>query len=148
MTSPSFRTSFTVDRSPDEVFAAINDVRGWWGGTIDGPTAAVGDVFTYRYEDAHRSVQRITELVPGKRVVWHVDDAHLSFTKDTGEWAGTDIIFDIEPTAAGTLVRFTHDGLVPEFECFTDCSAGWTYYAGGALRHYIASRMSAAANNG
>jgi hypothetical protein len=28
----SFSTAFTVDRSPDQVFAAINDVRSWWTG--------------------------------------------------------------------------------------------------------------------
>jgi hypothetical protein len=118
-----FTASFTVDRSPGEVFAAINDVRGWWTGDIDGPTAAVGDEFTYRYEDVHRSTQRVTELVPGRRVVWLVTDAHLSFTDDPAEWTGTQVVFDIRATDTGTEVRFQHVGLSPDVDCYESCSS-------------------------
>jgi uncharacterized protein YndB with AHSA1/START domain len=33
MTSNDFTATFTVDRTPEGVFAAINDVSGWWCGT-------------------------------------------------------------------------------------------------------------------
>ena len=42
-----------------------------------------------------RSTQRITELVPGKKVVWHVLEARINFVQDQTEWTGTDIVFDI-----------------------------------------------------
>jgi len=79
--SPSFTTSFTVERTPEEVFAAVNDVRGWWSGDIDGDTAEFGDEFTYRFKDVHYSKQRITESTPGERVVWHVLDGNLNFVE-------------------------------------------------------------------
>jgi hypothetical protein len=137
MTGESFTTTFTVDRSPDDVFAAINNVRGWWTGEIDGDTDRIGDEFTYRYEDIHRSTQKVTELVPGKRVVWHVTDAHLSFVKDTDEWIGTDIVFDITRQGDQTEVRFTHVGLVPEVECYDQCTPAWGFYITGSLRSLI-----------
>ncbi len=59
----------------------------------------------------HLSKQRITEFVPGKRVAWHVVEGYLKFVSDKEEWSGTDITFDIVPTASGTEVRFTHVGL-------------------------------------
>lgn len=60
-----FTTTFTVGASPQQVFDAINDVRAWWIGDIEGDTAKAGDVFTYSHEPQHRSVQRITESIPG-----------------------------------------------------------------------------------
>jgi hypothetical protein len=137
MTSNSLTITIDVDRAPAEVFAAITDTRGWWTGDIDGPTDQLGAEFTYRYEDAHRSTQRITELIPGERVTWHVVDAHLAFASDPTEWTGTDIIFDIAPTSAGSAVRFTHVGLVPGRECFTDCASAWRYYIATSLRVHI-----------
>jgi hypothetical protein len=146
MTNESLTISFTTDRTPAEAFAAVTDVRGWWAGDIEGPTDALGAEFTYRYRDIHRSTQRITELVPGRRVAWHVTDAYLSFVTDKGEWAGTDIIFDITPTAAGSEVRFTHRGLEPQHECFDRCSPAWNHYIGTSLRDRIASGATMADN--
>ena len=65
MTSTSFTTTFSVDRSPQQVFDAINDVRAWWSAEIDGPTDVEGEAFTFRVKDLHRSLIRVTELVPG-----------------------------------------------------------------------------------
>ena len=134
----SFTTVFTVPRAPLEVFDAINDVRAWWDGDIDGETATLGDVFTYRHEPQHRSTQRITESVPGRRVAWRVEDAYLDFISDPTEWIGTTIAFDLTPTdGGGTEVRFTHEGLVPTIECFDACSSAWAYYVGGSLRQFV-----------
>jgi len=137
MNFQDFTATFTVDRTPEEAFAAINDVRGWWSGDIEGSTNAVGDVWTYRYKDIHYSKQRITELIPGKRVAWHVLDGHLDFTEDKTEWTGTDIAFDITEKEGKTEVRFTHVGLTPDFECFDNCSDAWGFYIKESLRELI-----------
>jgi hypothetical protein len=137
MNGQDYTVAITVDQTPEEAFAAINNVRGWWSGDIEGITDQLGEEFTYRYEGVHRSRQKITELDPGKRVVWHVLDAYLSFTQDKTEWNGTDITFDISKDGDQTEVRFTHVGLVPQFECFHDCSDAWGSYIKGSLRNLI-----------
>jgi hypothetical protein len=133
MTSQSFTTSFTVDQSPEAAFAAINNVRGWWSGAIDGPTDTLSGEFDYHFQDVHRCRIRVTELTPGKRVVWHVLKNYFSFTEDETEWTGTDIIFDISQRGTQTEVRFTHEGLVPQYECYDACHQGWSTYINGSL---------------
>src|SRR5262249_1889539 len=88
-------TTLTVDRSPEAVFAAINDGRGWWSGEIEGPTDVLGGEFSYRYRDMHYSKQRVVELTPGKRVVWQIVDSRLTFVDDQDEWNGTRVVFDL-----------------------------------------------------
>jgi len=131
--------SFTVEQTPEEVFAAINNVRGWWSGEIEGETDKLGDVWTYRYKDIHFSKQRITELVQGRRVVWQVVDSYLSFVDDKTEWTGTRVVFEIARKGGKTEVCFTHAGLAAEYECFDKCSIAWGFYINGSLRNLIAT---------
>ena len=137
MKNKSFTTAFLVSQTPEEVFDAVNDVRGWWSGEIDGPTDRLGAEFTYRYRDLHRSTQRITEWVPGRKVVWRVLDGQLNFVKDKTEWKGTDVVFEITRKGDKTELRFTHVGLVPAFECYGDCSGAWGFYVNDSLRSLI-----------
>ncbi|MGE5803390.1 MAG: SRPBCC family protein [Gemmatimonadota bacterium] len=143
MSKPNYSTAFTVDQSPEEVFAAITNPRRWWSGDIDGDTNRVGAVFTYHHGTGngttHRSTQRVTELVPGKRVAWNVVDSDLSFLRHREEWKGTDIIFDVSKKRGKTEVRFTHVGLAPEFECYDSCSSAWGMLINGNLRKLIAT---------
>ena len=139
MSGQNYTTSLTVDQSPEEVFAAISSVRGWWSGEIDGRTDKLGAEFKYRYKDLHKTTQKITELVPGKKVVWHVVESHINFVKDKNEWNGTDVVFEIAKKGGKTELRFTHVGLVPAFECYGDCSGAWGFYINDSLRSFIAT---------
>ena len=138
MSRSSYTTSFAVDRTPDQVFDAINDVRGWWMTKVDGDNRAVGDEFSYRVPGIHFCKMRVTKLVPGEAVVWRVVDNHMSFIEDQSEWKGTEIRFDLSQNDGGTEVRFTHDGLVPSYECFDVCRNAWTFYVGDSLRNLAA----------
>ena len=140
MNDQNYTTTFTVDQTPEEVFAAINNVRGWWTGEIEGDTDNLGAEFTYRYEDAHRSTHKITEFVPGSKVIWHTTDSQISFVKNKTEWKGTDIVFEIAKKGNQTELRFTHVGLVPAIQCYGDCSGAWGFYVNENLRSLITTR--------
>jgi hypothetical protein len=43
MNDQNLTAAILVDQTPDEAFAAINDVRGWWSGEIEGSTEKLGD---------------------------------------------------------------------------------------------------------
>jgi len=137
MKDQNFTASIIVDKSPDEVFDAINNVRGWWMGEISGDTDKLGAEFTYQYKDIHRSKQKITEFVQGKKVVWHVIDSYISFVEDKEEWDGTDMVFEITPKSDKTEVRFTHDGLTPSVACYKECAPAWTMLIQDSLRGLI-----------
>jgi len=139
MKNENFTAILSVDQTPKQAFDAINNVRGWWSGEVEGETDKLGAEFTYRYKDVHRTTQKITELVPGKKVVWRVTESDLSFVKEKDEWTGTDIIFDISSKDGKTEVRFTHVGLAPRFECYGNCSNAWGALVKGNLRNLIAT---------
>jgi hypothetical protein len=133
----SFTTVFSVEQTPVEVFHAINNVRGWWSEDIEGGTGRVGAEFAYRYRDSHRCRIKVTQLVPGERVTWHVLDNYFDFTQDTAEWKDTGIHFEITARDGETELRFTHIGLTPEYECFDICSNSWSFYLNTSLRTLI-----------
>jgi hypothetical protein len=141
MTTPaedaSFTAAFSVDQTTKEVFHAINNVRGWWSEDIEGNTGKIGDEFTYRYENVHRCQIKVTELVPGERVAWHVLHNYFNFTQDKTEWKDTEIRFGIATRDGKTEVRFAHTGLVPSCECFDVCSNSWGFYLYTSLRALI-----------
>jgi hypothetical protein len=139
MSEEDYTTSFTVDQSPDEVFAAVNNVRDWWLGEVEGETHKLGAEFTYRYEDAHFSRQKITEWVPGKKVVWHVVDSRINHVEDKTEWTGTDIVFEIARKDDRTELRFTHIGLVRAIACYGSCSDAWSHYINHSLFNLISA---------
>lgn len=137
MNCSSFNTTLLVHNTSNEVFNAINNVRGWWSENISGQTDQLHAIFDYHYEDVHRCKLKIIELIPGKKVVWYVLDNYFKFTKDETEWKDTKIIFDIETVGDQTQLRMTHQGLTPEHECFDICRDSWTNYIQKSFRNLV-----------
>src|SRR5436190_2197898 len=136
-TMSDFTTTFVVEQTPEEAFQAITNPRGWWSENIKGTTDKLGEEWTYSYKDAHRCLLKLTESVPGKKVVYHILENYFDFTEDKTEWIGTDLIFDISDKDGKTEVNFKHQGLVPEYECYDLCSSSWGSYVNGSLRALI-----------
>ena len=137
MNDQHFTTTFMVDQTPEEAIGAIKNVRGWWSEEIEGSTDKLGDEFTYRYKDVHSCKMKLIEVIPHKKVVWLVVDNYFNFTEDKSEWKGTRITFEVSEKDNQTEIRFTHLGLVPEYECFDICSNAWGSYMNGSLRTLI-----------
>jgi hypothetical protein len=137
MDNQDFATTLLVDQTPEEVFNAINNVRGWWSEEIEGNTDQLNDEFTYHYKDIHRCQMKLTEVIPNKKIVWFVIANYFKFTKDKSEWTGTKISFEISKKDSQTQIRFTHLGLVPEYECYDICSDAWNNYIHNSLRSLI-----------
>jgi len=138
MITNDFELIILTDKTPSEVFPTLLDVRSWWSGfyneTFEGNSEQPGDEFTFSAGDgAHYTKQKMTELVPNKKVSWLVTEANLSFVEDTKEWIGTEISFEVERENDKTKITFTHKGLIPDFECYSACSTAWHGYINNRL---------------
>jgi hypothetical protein len=133
MNNQNFSTTISVDQSRKQVFDALTNVRGWWSEEIEGGAEKLDDEFTYRYSDVHSCKMRLIEVIPEEKVVWLVLDNYFSFIEDKSEWIGTRVIFDISQEDSKTKLHFTHEGLVPEYECYTACVNGWSQYINKSL---------------
>jgi hypothetical protein len=123
-----FTTTILVNESAKSVFDAVNNVSGWWSQEIEGDTDRLNSEFKYHYSDVHICKMRIVEFIPEKKVVWQVLENHFNFIKDQREWVGTKVIFEISQKDNKTELHFTHQGLVPDYECFDICFKAWTQY--------------------
>ena len=137
MKTQDFTTTILVDQTPEEVFNAINNVRSWWSEEIEGSTNKLDDEFTYHYKDVHRCKMKLIEVIPNKKVVWLVMDNYFNFTKDKSEWKNTKVVFQIAKNGGKTQLHFTHQGLVPEYECYDACRQGWTNYINNSLYNLV-----------
>ncbi|WP_018614776.1 SRPBCC family protein [Segetibacter koreensis] len=137
MIKTDFTTTLIVDKTPEEVFKAVIDVRGWWSEEIEGSTKKLNDEFTYHYKDVHIAKMKLIEVIPNQKVVWLVLDNYIKFIEDKNEWKGNKIIFEITEKDNKTQLQFTQLGLVPGYECFDICSNAWTHYVQQSLHSLI-----------
>ena len=127
ITTQDYTTTLLVSQTPEHVFDAINNVAAWWSASFEGSTEKLNDIFTVRFGEVYITSE-ITELVPAKKIVWHVMDCNKPWLKNTKEWNGTDMIWEISKKGEQTQLHFRHLGLVPEVECYDVCSNAWSEY--------------------
>jgi len=137
MTTSDFSTTLLLTQAPEEVFNAVNNIRGWWKENVEGRSEKINDEFEVRFGDVHYSKQKLIEVIPGKKVVWLVTESKLSFVSDENEWTNTKIVFEITKLGDKSQLRFTHLGLVQNVECYDACTNAWGGYINNSLRNLI-----------
>jgi len=135
--SKNFTATILVDQNPETAFNAIKNFRAWWSEEIVGNTDKLNEEFFYHYKDVHLCKIKLIEIIPDKKLVYNVLDNKFNFVKDKSEWINTKLIFEITTEGDKTSVQFTHEGLVPEYECYDVCSDAWTSYIQGSLQSLI-----------
>ena len=135
----NFTATILVNQNPATAFHAIQNLRAWWSEEIDGNTDKLNEEFFYHYKDIHLCKIKLIELVADKKLVYQVLENQFNFIKDQTEWVGTKLIFEITREGDKTKVQFTHEGLVPEYECYEVCNDAWSGYIKNSLYKLIAA---------
>lgn len=140
MNSHSYSATIAVANTPQDVFDHLTEVSKWWSKDFEGESTKLDDEFIICHPGRHYSKQRLTEVIPGKKLVWLVTESELSWLeKDKAEWTGTKMIFELIAKGDKTLVHFVHAGLVPEKECYDRCAQGWDRVIKEWLYNFIVS---------
>jgi hypothetical protein len=137
MSNENFTTSILVQQNPATVFAAIKNFRAWWSDDIEGETDKLNQTFFYHYKDVHLCKIKLIEMIPNEKLVYQVIENEFNFTTNKIEWVDTKLIFNILIDGDKTKMHFTHQGLVPEYECYAVCCDAWTSYIQGSLQSLI-----------
>lgn len=137
MENKDFTSVIVVDQNPAVAFSAIKNFRAWWSEDIEGKTDQLNDTFFYHYKEVHLCRIKLVALVPDRKLVYQVLENEFNFTKDKTEWVGTKLVFELLPGDKNTKIIFTHEGLVPSYECYNVCHDAWTGYIQGSLKSLI-----------
>ena len=109
--------SIQSSASPESIYALVASAGGlgqWWATDITEPGDAVELGFFNR-----ATVYRL-RLITGQ------PPSHVEWVCESGEeWNGTHIVFAIEATQSGTLIRFTHAGWRAESAYYVSCNTTW-----------------------
>ena len=125
-----YSATLTVVSSAGEAFESINSVSKWWT-EIDGSSQKLNDVFTVHFGKVFIT-HKVVELIPEKKIVWHVTDSNVK------EWKDTKISFEISTKNNSTEINFVHLGIVPGLECYDSCVKGWNKFIKESLFELIA----------
>ena len=139
MEKKSFQSKITASISASEATKKISKVPEWWGVTFSGDSEKQNDKFVVKMGGDSFFNFTITELIPGKRVVWLVTDCYMPWISNKTEWTNTKLIFDLSESNGGTMVNFTHEGLTPDVECYHLCEPGWSHWIRTSLLSYLTS---------
>ncbi len=132
ITKQDYSTSITVPVTAQEAFDSINNVSGWWSQNLEGGTDKLEKEFTVHFGETNIT-SKVTEHVPGKKIVWLVTGGYKHWLQNKEEWHGTTMVWEITEENNAIRIDFTHIGLVPGIECYNGCENAWNGYIKGSL---------------
>lgn len=139
MKNESYSVTISVPVKREQAFDAVaNRISEWWGKDLEGGSARLNDVFTIHFGKTFGKFE-ISDCDPPKKIVWNCIDNYLDIFNDKTQWKGTRLIWEFSDAPGGASIQFTHDGLIPIIECYSDCIKGWDFYLKESLYGLLAN---------
>lgn len=130
-----YSTSIETTAHAAEAARAIrHDMAVWWSLRVEQTSSQA----TIRFNNSHVTFAFDADGTD-RQFAWTCTDAHMIIEDvgDYGEWRGTKLLWSIAPTATGSRVTLTHQGLNASLECHRICVAGWAHYFEGSLKAHL-----------
>ncbi len=112
-----------IKASAQKIYQLLTTDSGlsqWWTNDTSG-AGDVGSVIAFRFNGGGPDF-KVVELVENEVVRW----AH-SGDMPPG-WAGTEVVFLIQPEAEQTIVRFSHENWAESSDFMAHCSTKWAVF--------------------
>jgi len=117
-----------IGAEADDVYAALTTqqgLAGWWSSEVATPTAEVGTVVEFTFQDGFNPEMQITELVAGGVLGWKCVGGHEP-------WADNTFRFELAPSKlkqGGTTLRFwQHYATELDDDAYGTYNYNWAYY--------------------
>ena len=138
MKNKSYEAEIKISASPEAVYHALTSQIDKWWTESSNEAGQVGDKLVVSFEKTTCWQMIVTEASKNQLLVWQVLQAYhdLENIAKKDEWKGTTIRWEILATNAGSKLMLTHQGLVPELQCYEICQSGWHYFL-GSLKGFL-----------
>ena len=124
----------TIAAAPQRVFSALtqqDEIARWWTDDLS-VTPEIGSLAEFRFSQGTFVIQfEVAELEQDENVRWITRQG-----PSTGHWAGTSVIWQLEPVYNGTKVVFNHDGFIKKDYRYEMTRAWWEHFL-GSLKSYL-----------
>ncbi len=137
----NYKATIISNLSVEEVYRAITEKMSDWWTSMSGKFLKISDQAKTDFGGKSFWSFEATVLDEPNKIELTCHDANhihegLSDNIRT-EWLGTKLVFAITEEDGNTRIDFTHEGLVPELECFEVCKAGWDHFFLESLKDYL-----------
>jgi uncharacterized protein YndB with AHSA1/START domain len=124
----------TIEAAPGRVWEALTEskeIACWWTDDLS-VTPEVGTLAEFRFSQGTFVIQfEVTELNQDEKVHWVTRQG-----PPQGHWAGTSVIWQLEPVQSGTNLIFTHDGFAQVDAVYEQTRGNWRYFL-DSLKSYL-----------
>jgi hypothetical protein len=135
MINTSYTLTITVSKSERDVFNSITNLSEWWVEEFIGEKLKLNSEFILKISESHFSKNKVIEFVSYKIFVWITTESERSIYNF--DWSVTKMIFELSAKDDKSIIKFTHQGLVPGKECYESCELGWNTVIKDYLFNYI-----------
>ena len=114
---PDLVHSILISAGPEAVYRLVATCHGmteWWAEDVTETDGAV-ELGFFKRHTVYLLLLKASE--PDRLAEWSVETG--------AEWAGTRLIFRLEPKPSGTLLRFTHADWAGASDYFVSCNTTW-----------------------